>query len=255
MSDAASIPPLEARGTPAVVGAKVAHHFGLHRQARAAAAHKARRFGWGLVAAGPGGVALAAALALLTEFEAWPVPAILGVVALVAGAAVIADANHRQRTEPEARPSTQRLLAQLLEDFAPKTKLHLQLDARSASVATEAERTATSPYSGREKRYHRHEWLTLKGWLADGHLLGLAFTQLQKVKSGATMRDQLQVRGRLRLAGDREAPKLPGNLQRLHVQCVPGRPEVLFWGELGVEDDVLSDLGRLLEALRQARQA
>ena len=255
MSDAASIPPLEARGTPAVVGAKVAHHFGLHRQARAAAVHKERRFGWGLVAAGLGGVALAAALALLTEFEPWPVPAIFGVLALVAGGLVIADANQRQRTEPEARPSTQRLLGILLPDLAPKAKLHLQLDARSASEATEAERTATSPYSGREKRYHRHEWLTLKGWLADGHVLGLAFTQLQKVKVGHTMREEIQVRGRLRLAGGREVPALPGNLPKLHLQRVPGQPEVLFWGELGVEDDVLADLGRLLEALRRGRHA
>jgi hypothetical protein len=248
------IPALHVHGTPAVTRAKVAHHFGLHRQRRLEVTRREIRLCRIWMAAGLAACALGAALGLFTHWEAWPMPVVVGVMVIGVAALVMAEAKNRQRTDPEARPSTQRLLPALLNEFAPGAKLHLSLDAHSASEATSPERSTTSPYSGRTKNYHRHDWLEVKGWLADGSLLGLAFTHLQKVKAGATMRDQTQVRGRLRLASG-QVPALPGRLAMLRVQRVAGQPEVLFWGEVGSEEEVLAELERLMEALREAQGA
>jgi hypothetical protein len=244
MSDAA-VPALQARGTPAVLRVKLSHHFGAHRKARAETVRKDLRTGWLLTAGGAASLALGAWGAWFADFEPAWVGVIMGVVVGIAGILVIADAIHRGRTEPEARPAAQKLLATMLQDFIPTAPLHLGVDARSASVATEPERTTTSPYSGSSKRYYRHEWLQLKGYLADGSLLGLTFTQLQKVKAGLVIRDQLQVRGRLRLAEGRTLPALPRASSGFSLQPA-GEREVVFWGYVLTEEEMATKLTALL---------
>ncbi|MEB3327663.1 MAG: hypothetical protein VKQ33_00350 [Candidatus Sericytochromatia bacterium] len=246
----ASIPALHLVGTPAVASAKVAHHFACHREARAEVLARALRRGRRWMMGGAAAGVVGPALAWLVEAElGWAVGG-FGVLALIVGGINNLETRNQAAKTPEARPAGQALLQRLLGEFAPQARLHLHVDARSAAEATDPERTARSPHSGYTKSYHRHPWLTLKGWLADGCLLGLTFTHLQKVRLGHPMRDQTQVQGRLRLPAGSQPGALPTGLEKLHVAAVPGQPEVLFWGVLGTEVDVLPDLRRLLQAVR-----
>lgn len=62
---------------------------------------------------------------------------------------------------------------------------------------TKPERSAKSPHSGATKTYHRHHWGQLFWAFADGNMLALNVVDKVKYKSGAEVKREHQVRGRL----------------------------------------------------------
>ncbi|MEB3197909.1 MAG: hypothetical protein VKP62_11970 [Candidatus Sericytochromatia bacterium] len=248
----AEIPPLEVKAAPAVAQVKLAHYFKRHQQAQLAVTRRQRKQTL-LVAA------LTAALIPLWPFLGWwfqessltlvCIPTLF-VSALAFGLAPKVDPAAAQK-----RPTTQRLLQQLLSDFAVSAPLTLAVDARDASEACEPERTTESPYSGRIKNYYRHPWLALKGQLADGSLLGLSLTERRKVKAGMTLWMNIQVRGKFRVPGDQPLPDLPHGTKAFCVCDVHARNEVLFWGVVDSEEQLETELRALAQLWHAARPA
>ncbi len=237
----------ELAATPAVFKAKTRAFFTSHREAREAKARKYRAMSGPLIGVGVVASVIAVGAALF-DFPVGLFGLFIGIPGLIGGIIARVTAQNLE-ANPEAAPDVQTMLKAVQPEFHPKGTIRLSLDLREASEATEPERSTTSPYSGASKRYYRHRWLRIAGPLADGRPFALEATTLAKTKSGATIRTTLQVRGRLAVGrGGLDGPRCFGPLTAMGVKR-NGRPEVIFWGEVGDMDDFVPALRELGEAI------
>lgn len=243
--------PLKMNASPPVARVKAAHHFRQHNSLLVAGAEREAKTGRYLMGAMAIGLPLAAVMYSYSN-EFFFLPGALGFAAGVFGVSTWLSAKNKLK-HPHVRKTAEQLVEKLLADFAAQQPLHLSLDARAAADATEPERTARSPYSGAMKTYHRHRWLEMKGTLASGHLLGLSLTDLKKYRNGVyPMRQQIQIRGRIKLhdAGTLSPP--PDALGALRVLYLSHTGEVLFWGTVAQDEEISSTLSAVATLVQNA---
>lgn len=245
------IPPLKMNASPPVARVKAAHHFRQHNSLLVAEAKREARRGRYLMGAMVIGLLLAVVMYSYSN-EFFFLPGALGIGCGVFGISNGLAAKGKLR-HPHVRKTAEQLVERLLADFAAQHPLHLSLDARTAADATKPERSARSPYSGTMKTYHRHRWLKLKGTLANGHLLGLSLTDLRKYRSGQyPMRQQVQIRGRIKLHSAETLSPPPDALGALRVLYLSHTGEVFFWGTVTQDEEISSTLSAVAMLFQNA---
>lgn len=249
---------LSIAGVPAVFAAKARAFFKAHRESRMGKGRWWLNFSKWLLPVGYVGSA-GALVGILGLLIGLPFSEVLMFFGIMAGIPTLIGGYlakwHGQGflDAPEVVPDVQALLRALADDWAARLPLDGTLDLREASVAVSSERSATSPYSGASKLYYRHPWFRAAGRLVDGSVLAIEGIALVKTKSGAVIRTQQQLKGRLRPGTLLKAHTWRGERSFGRLQAVvsrdAGTPEVLFWAPVTHMDEVLPDLEALVWAL------